>query len=54
MVVTRKFGAGQVVLAQLGYCNIRPKQNVPAGQLDQAPEYFRKFTENLITWSQEK
>jgi hypothetical protein len=54
MVVTRKFGAGQVVLAQLGYCNIRPKENVPAGQLDQAPEYFRKFTENLITWSQEK
>jgi hypothetical protein len=51
LALARKYGAGEVVIAQLGTCNIAPKPQVPAGQVDQAPIYLRELTKNLVMWA---
>jgi hypothetical protein len=52
LALARKYGAGEVVIAQFGTCNIPPKPQVPAGQVDQAPIYLRELTKNLVMWAQ--
>ena len=52
LALSRIYGKGEVVFAQLGTCNIRPKGDVPSGQIEQAPLYLREFAKNLIIWAE--
>ncbi len=51
LALSRKYGKGEVVFAQLGTCNVQPKPNVAAGSMEGAPPYLRTLTKNLIIWA---
>ncbi len=53
LALARKYGKGEVVIAQLGTCEIGAKAGVAARELDRAPLYLREFAKNLITWAGE-
>jgi len=51
LILMRHYGKGEIVFAQLGTCNIRPKADVAPGEMSLAPFYLREFAKNLITWA---
>ena len=53
LLLNKKLGAGEVLLAELGSCNSLPKPGMTAGQMDQAPLYLRELANNLLHWAQE-
>ncbi len=52
LALSRSYGKGEIVLAQLGTCNIAPKPNAVPGEIERAPLYQRELAKNLITWAE--
>ena len=53
LALARKYGRGEIVFAQLGTCEIRPKADGAANEVERAPLYLRALAKNLITWAGE-
>lgn len=53
VALTRNYGKGEVVFAQLGGCNIRPQAGAPSGEIERAPLYLREFAKNLVNWAEQ-
>ncbi len=52
VLLTKKIGKGEVLLAELGSCNILPKSGMSTGQEAEAPAYLREFVQNLLNWAE--
>jgi hypothetical protein len=53
LLLTKKLGEGQIVLAEMGSCNILPAPGMKAEKTDQTPLYLGEFANNIFRWSQE-
>jgi len=53
LALTRHYGKGEVVFAQLGGSNIRPQAGAPTGDIERAPLYLREFAKNLVDWAEQ-
>ncbi len=52
LLLSRSFGQGTIVFAQLGTCNIRPQPNGISGSVDRAPVWLRELAKNVVVWGQ--
>jgi len=52
LLLTKKLGDGEVLLAELGSCNILPKPGMTTGKTDEAPIYLRELAKNILRWGQ--
>jgi hypothetical protein len=50
-IFAREYGAGTVVIAQLGSWIILPKPQMNPDRLQEAPLHLRKLAENLVNWA---
>jgi hypothetical protein len=53
LLLTKPLGEGQIVLAEMGSCNILPAPGMTTERADQAPLYLREFAKNILHWSRE-
>jgi hypothetical protein len=53
LLLTKKNGLGEVLLAELGSCNVLPKSGMTSGQVNGAPVYLRELARNILRWGQE-
>jgi hypothetical protein len=51
VLLTRKFGEGEILFSQVGGCNVLPAPGLATGKTEQAPLYLRVLTENVIRWA---
>jgi hypothetical protein len=51
VILARDYGAGTVVIAQLGAWIIPPKPQMNPDRLQEAPLHLRKLAENLMNWA---
>jgi len=53
VLVSKKFGDGEILLAEMGNCNILPAPGLITERTDDAPLYLREFINNIVRWSQQ-
>lgn len=53
LMLERNYGAGSVVVAQLGSWNAAAKPKMSAGRGDEAPPFLHQLVRNLISWADE-
>lgn len=51
LLVTRRHGSGEVLLAQLGLWAVQPQANMNSNRIEAAPPHLRRLAENLLGWS---
>jgi len=54
VMVAREYGAGTVIVAQMGVWNTPPKAQMNADRLQEVPPHLRKLAENLMNWAGRK
>ena len=51
VILAREYGAGTVIIAQLGVWRIHPKARMNPDRIQEAPPHLRKLAENLVNWA---
>ena len=51
VMLARDYGAGSVIVAQLGIWSISPKRQMNPDHLQEAPVHLQKLSENLVDWA---
>jgi len=54
VILAREYGAGTVVIAQLGAWIILPKPQMNPDRLQEAPLHLRRLAENLVNWARKR
>ncbi len=50
----RKFGRGEVAVADIGACEILPKPKMSQNKLEEAPPYLVDFSRNAVAWAADR
>jgi hypothetical protein len=54
VVLAREYGAGTVIIAQLGVWRIHPMVQMNVDRMQEAPPHLRKLAENLVNWANKR
>jgi len=52
-VLARRYGAGTVIIAQLGVWRIHAQLRMSTDRRQETPPHLSKFAENLVNWANE-
>jgi hypothetical protein len=54
VILAHDYGAGTVIIGQLGSWRAQPKPQMNPDRLQEVPPHLRKLAENLVNWADKR